>query len=692
MRALLVLAVVTMLHGLFAQTPGWTQATAAAQWSGRNGHCVVVFNNKMWLLGGWQTATPTYCTDVWSSSDGVTWTLETATAWPGRAQFAAVVYDNKIWVFGGWDGTRRNDVWYSSDGVSWTQAPTPGWTGRNGHYAMVHDNKMWVVAGLDTTLARKNDVWSSTDGITWTQETAAAQFVGISHGDGCEFDGKLWVAGGLTTNNQAWSSSDGITWTNATMAAQWPARYAHQMISYNNRVWVLGGYTGSAAVNDVWASTDGANWTSEPAPGWSARQYAASVVYDNKLWMIGGMLSTSARYNDVWYYSESTPPQITSTPPANVTVGDTYNYTITATGVPAPTISVTGLPAWLNQVGDSLTGVPGPGDLGLSPTITVTADSTAGTASQMFDIDVLGIPPAITSAPVTDATVGILYTYTVAATGVPAPTLMASGLPAWLTFTPATGELAGTPTVTDIGLSAPISITAANSWQPDDVQTFQIQVNGVAPLITSTPPASVTVGQLYTYNITTTGDPAPSLIVSGNPSWLTLAGDVLSGTPPGSAFGITGMITITAANGWAPDDVQSFTIDVQGIPPTFTSTPVLTATPGSLYSYIASATGTPAPGLAVTSALPSWLAFDSVTGELSGTPSNNHARTSVDVTIEASNAIAPDAVQTFTIEVGRSPDATKSEGGGGCAATGGPAAAGLIWILMATLLRRRREG
>ena len=44
-------------------------------------------------------------------------------------------------------------------------------------------------------------------------------------------------------------------------------------------------------------------------------------------------------------------------------------------------------------------------------------------------------PPTITSAaPPTTATVGTAYSYTLTATGTPAPTLSASGLPGWLAF------------------------------------------------------------------------------------------------------------------------------------------------------------------------------------------------------------------------------------------------------------------
>jgi hypothetical protein len=603
----------------------------------------------------------------------VTWTLEQANAWPGRAQFAAAVYDNKIWVTGGWDGTRRNDVWYSSDGISWTQAAVPAWAGRNGHYNMVHDSKLWVVAGLTATSGRVNDAWWTTDGVTWTSATLAAAFPGQSHGAGTAFDNKLWISGGLTNNNAVWSSIDGTTWTAATLSAQWGARSAHAMAAYNNRLWVMGG-----SIGDCWASIDGVTWTSEPVPtGWGVRQYPATVVYDNKLWLFGGQVG-STNLNDVWSYSESTPPQVTSTAPTSVVVGNAYSYDIVATGVPAPALSVSGNPAWLTLNGTTLSGTPGPGDLGMTAPITITATNPAGTDAEVFQIDVQGIPPLITSTPLTSITVGQMYSYVLAGSGTPAPTFSAGALPSWLSFNPTTGELSGTATTPDRGLSAQITMTATNGWPPDDTQTFQIQVNGIAPQITSTAPTTATVGQVYTYNIVGTGDPLPSFSVAGNPTWLTLTGSVLSGTPPGAAVGQTGLITVTAANGWAPDDAESFQITVAGIPPTFTSAPVTTATPGTPYLYTATVDGTPSPTMSLGSVLPTWLTFNAATGELSGTPGNSQAKTSVTVTLSATNSVAPDATQTFTIEVERSPDATKSTSeGGGC--TGAPSAP-IAWM------------
>jgi uncharacterized protein (TIGR03382 family) len=266
-------------------------------------------------------------------------------------------------------------------------------------------------------------------------------------------------------------------------------------------------------------------------------------------------------------------------------------------------------------------------------------------------------------------------------------------LPGWLAFNPTTGELSGTPTAPDVGSSPAITITAANGWQPDAVQNFAITVVGVAPQITSTPVLSVTAGQLYSYTVTATGIPTPVLAAGTLPSWLnfdTISGE-LSGTPPGTAVGLTSVM-ITASNGTLPDAVQNFDIDVLGIAPVFTSTPVLTATPTKPYSYIVEVTGAPDPVLSA-GTLPAWLSLNTTTGELSGTPPTSAAKTSVAVTLTATNGTTPDAQQAFTIEIGKTPGTQTGDNGGsgGCSAAGATPLMPLAAVLLACLARRRRR-
>jgi hypothetical protein len=143
----------------------WELATASAAWAPRAYHQAVVHGGKMWVMGGGNYV-PEYAAynDVWSSTDGVHWTEETAAAaWPARLWFSAVSYRDRMWVLGGWSKTpvERNwgDVWYSPDGRNWTRL-TAGqiWRERHEHSAYVWRDRIWVAGGHAKPLS--SEVWS----------------------------------------------------------------------------------------------------------------------------------------------------------------------------------------------------------------------------------------------------------------------------------------------------------------------------------------------------------------------------------------------------------------------------------------------------------------------------------------------------------------------------------------------------
>ncbi len=181
----------------------WHCATASAQWSARYGHTAVVFDNKIWVLGG--TDANGKKNDVWYSTDGINWTCATSSAgWSGRSRHTSVISDNKIWVLGGYETTSRNDIWFSTDGITWSLATSSaGWSAREGHTSVVFDNKIWVLGGYATGVGSANDVWYSTNGVTWTQIPPASWSRRSQH-TSITFDNKIWVLGGLGSRNDVW--------------------------------------------------------------------------------------------------------------------------------------------------------------------------------------------------------------------------------------------------------------------------------------------------------------------------------------------------------------------------------------------------------------------------------------------------------------------------------------------------------
>jgi len=136
------------------------------------------------------------------------------------------------------------------------------------------------------------------------------------------------------------------------------------------------------------------------------------------------------------------------------------------------------------------------------------------------------VAPAFTSAASTAFRVGVAGSFTVSATGTPAPTLSESGaLPGGVSFAAATGLLAGTPAAGSEG-TYPLQFTAANGVAPDATQAFTLTVNpassGPAQLsftdpsctsyvLSGTPPAQ-------TLTCVSSGSATPVCAPSANPA------------------------------------------------------------------------------------------------------------------------------------------------------------------------------
>jgi len=122
-----------------------------------------VLNGRIWILGGGtydtpQTPSRQFFNDVWSSADGVQWKRHTEAApWTPRQYHDVAVWDDRLWVLEGYNraGGNRNDVWHSADGEEWTELPNTPWKPRHAASVYVHNDALWMVAGNNM----QPDVW-----------------------------------------------------------------------------------------------------------------------------------------------------------------------------------------------------------------------------------------------------------------------------------------------------------------------------------------------------------------------------------------------------------------------------------------------------------------------------------------------------------------------------------------------------
>lgn len=288
----------------------WEEVTSTLPFNSKDGSGLVSFQNKMWLLGGWDPPhhPPMYThNEIWSSTDGANWTFETAAPWPARHCAAWLVSDSAIWVIGGDPQSGcLTDVWKSSDGINWIQttAAIPGFTLRNNPNYSYANGNLFVFGGEQCSGNPLTDVWSSTDGLHWNQLPNAPWLGrGMQINSCVDNNGQIWMLGGSNEGtrrsyNEVWKSSDGISWTLVNESAPWTGRYWHTVAWFDNKMWLMGGMATGIEMNDVWFSEDGITWheLKTTTGNWPAgsRHAQSTTVFDNALWYMCGIATNNA--------------------------------------------------------------------------------------------------------------------------------------------------------------------------------------------------------------------------------------------------------------------------------------------------------------------------------------------------------------------------------------------------------------
>lgn len=287
----------------------------------REGHGSVFFKDKFWVIGG-AANIEDLNNDVWSSSDGEEWVLETEDpGFSGRAQFGVTVFNDRIFVLGGFtNGSLLNDVWSSANGIDWIEeTANADFSPRAQVELLAYNDKLYALGGLenffDVTTGSTEEIWSSTNGVDWVLETNAAPYSAKYGFKAIVFNEKMFVLGGALamTNEETadvWSSTDGSNWTQTQQGTNsFSKRVFFNCAIFNDKIWLTGGFKETAMEDikytDFWYSSDGATWIRETIDAGYGARFSPTLVSnsDYMLLIAGGEVATNTKLNDVWKFN-----------------------------------------------------------------------------------------------------------------------------------------------------------------------------------------------------------------------------------------------------------------------------------------------------------------------------------------------------------------------------------------------------
>ena len=240
----------------------------------------VAYGNGLWLVAGYSSNTNdnNANTVILRSSDTSNWAVSFLT--PFNTSINSIVYGSNRWVAVGQDGaTGSNSIYTSIDAITWVPScNNPLYLNGFSQYNSVTygGGNKWVAVGTNVGSNLQAIVYS-TDGLTWSLASNNPFTEGAGYSVG--YGNGLWIAGGSATSNIA-TSSNGIDWN----AAQSNPFYNGIVldIKYANGLWIA---VGLGTGYNIMSSPDGSNWT----PSSLGTASLKTAAYGDGKWIVSGL-------------------------------------------------------------------------------------------------------------------------------------------------------------------------------------------------------------------------------------------------------------------------------------------------------------------------------------------------------------------------------------------------------------------
>ena len=206
-----------------------------------------------------------------------------------------------------------------------------------------------------------------------------------------------------------------------------------------------------------------------------------------------GNLSASLPAFSISVTMDNSAPSISGNPPSQVTVGNPYSFTPTASDPDGDdlTFTVSGLPSWasFSNSNGSITGTPSDANVRTYNGISITASDTSNVSTTLGPFSITVVPIVVNSAPTisgnppSQVNANSAYNFTPTANDADGDnlTFSESGLPGWASFNTSNGSITGTPSDANVDTYNNISITVSDpSNASATLGPFSITVNAVS--------------------------------------------------------------------------------------------------------------------------------------------------------------------------------------------------------------------
>ncbi|WP_144213690.1 putative Ig domain-containing protein [Shewanella donghaensis] len=386
-----------------------------------------------------------------------------------------------------------------------------------------------------------------------------------------------------------------------------------------------------------------------------------------------GALPVDLAAFDIEVINANDAPTISGVPATTVSEGEVYSFTPSADDIDTGetlTFSIANKPSWatFNSADGTLTGLLANEDVGTTSNIIISvSDGDTSTALAAFSITVENVNdvPTIAGSPSSSVDQDTVYSFIPTANDIDTGdnlTFSIVNKPSWVSFSSVNGSITGTPSNDDVGTSTGIVIAVSDGTVSVPLASFSITVENVndAPSISGSPSLTVNQDSAYSFtpiaNDVDTGDNLAFSIMN-KPSWANFSSvnGALTGTPSNDDIGTSTGIIIAVSDGTVTVPLASFSITVENVndAPSISGSPSLTVNQDSAYSYTPVANDVDSGDNLVFSIInkPSWANFSSVSGALTGTPSNDDIGTSTGIIIAVSDGTVSVPLASFSITV-----------------------------------------